>query len=314
MSPPSSEQQARAADDHTPTSVRVACVLYNNRLDEVWRCLRALFHTSDRALADPALDLSVIRIELGDGSSRRLITERDLVELRNAAPERVTVDYTWFRRNLHHSAGCNALAADAKEDAILFLNPDTYVAPTLLETMLRAMDDVRVAAVDARQIPCEHPKWFDPVYGDQSWASGACLLVRSGRFAEVGGFDAETFPSYVNDVDLSWRLRLNDGRVVHEPRAVVFHDKRLTPSAEVLPTASEVYAGTLARLLLATKFDRADVAEQTVAEIEQHGEPEHRRALAEFRRRQSAKALPGVLTGSAAVAEFTAGEYGRRRF
>lgn len=306
--------QPRSVDDATPTSVCVAIVLYENGLPEIWRGLRALFRTVELALADPTLDLRVVRIRVGDCSSTPLLADHDLSQLRGGRDERIAVEYEWFGRNLGHSRACNALAEGAAEDALLMLNPDTYVAPRLLAALLRRLAEPAVAAADARQIPCEHPKWFDPIVGDQSWASGACLLVRTAPFHAADGFDGDSFPSYVNDVDLSWRLRLAGGRVVHEPNAVVFHDKRLTAAAGVEPTAIEVYQGTLARLLLATKYGRADVVAETIAAVHAHGGSEHARAVRDFRVRDRAGLLPAALPAAAGVAEFTDGEYGRRRF
>jgi hypothetical protein len=305
---------ARSLDDATPTSVRVAIVLYENALDEMWRCLRSLVRSVERAGEDGTAAPNVVAISIGDCSAGPVIKDADLAALRKLAEHHATVDYTWFGRNLGHSAGCNALAADAPEDTLLFLNPDCYSSPRLVATLLSTMRDPLVAAVDARQIPCEHPKWFDPVTGEQSWASGACLLVRTPWFREAGGFDAEAFPSYVNDVDLSWRLRLAGGRVVHQPNAVVFHDKRLVESATVRPTQIELYEGLLGRLLLATRFERDDVVAETIELVTAHGSTEQQRAVAEFERRRRERVLPAALTGAGRVAEFVDGEYGRRRF
>jgi hypothetical protein len=295
----------------TPTSVRVAVVAYENPLDEMWRCLRSLVRSVELTAESEPFPVSV---RVGDCSGRATITDADLAALREMAGDRASIDYTWFGANLGHSAGCNTLAEDATEDALLLLNPDCYVSPRMLARLLPALRDPRVAAVDARQIPCEHPKWFDPVTGDQSWASGACLLVRTSWFREAGGFDAALFPSYVNDVDLSWRLRLAGGRVVHEPNAVVFHDKRLEGGATVRPTRIELYEGLLGRLLLATRYARADVVDETVELVDAHGSSEQRRAVAEFERRRRDGELPDPLADADRVAEFVDGEYGRRRF
>lgn len=313
-SPAGHPRRNRSIDDHTPTSVRVVIVLYGNTLDQVWRCVRALHRSVEHALDDTDSPLAVVRIDIGDCSNQALISPADLDDMRRMLDDRVNVEYCWFGRNFGHSAGSNALARNAKEDALLFLNPDTYVAPNLVSTLVRAMRKGDVAAADARQIPCEHPKWFDPVIGDQSWASGACLLVRTSFFREVGGFDAETFPSYVNDVDLSWRLRLHGGRVVHEPKAVVFHDKRLDTSAGVRPTPTEIHDGLLGRLLLATKYDRDDIVSETIDLVERHGTTEQQRAVREFERRRNAKELPRRITNASSIAQFIEGEYGPRRF
>lgn len=305
---------ARSTDDATPTSVRVAVVLYENPLEEMWRCLRSLVRSVERAAEDPSVAPNAVSVVLGDCSGGPMIKDADLAALQKMAQPYATVDYTWFGRNLGHSAGCNALAADAPEDALLFLNPDSYVSPRMIGRLLGAMRDPLVAAVDARQIPCEHPKWFDPVTGEQSWASGACLLVRTPWFREAGGFDATAFPSYVNDVDLSWRLKLAGGRVVHEPNAVLFHDKRLVESATVRPTRIELYEGMLGRLLLARRFAREDVVADTIELVTAHGSTEQQRAVAEFERRRRDGVLPDALAGADRVAEFVDGEYARRRF
>lgn len=305
---------SRSADDSTPTSIGVLVVLYGNTLTDVWRLVRSLRQTVRFAMADPVVAPNVVRISLGDCSDRPVLAESDLRELRASLPDRLTVDYRWFGANLQHSAGVNALAADALEDALLVVNPDTYAAPPMLAELLRAMHDADVGVVDARQIPCEHPKYYDPVVGDQSWASGACFLVRTSLFHAVGGFDARFFPSYVNDVDFSWRVRMQGARVVHQPAAVVFHDKRLDANAGVKPTRIEFYEGLLGRLLLATRFDRQDVVDDTIALVEKHGLAEQRRAVREFERRRTAAELPAVLAGADQVADFVGDEYGRRRY
>ncbi|CAL9660255.1 hypothetical protein SUDANB95_06945 [Actinosynnema sp. ALI-1.44] len=299
---------------NAPATLRVAVVLYRNDLGTVWRCVRALNRAVGMALDTPGLKLSSVSLALGDCSDRAVLSERDLGEIQENLDPRIKVDYTFFAANLGHSAGCNALAEGAAEDVLLLLNPDTYVAPTLVVHLLEALRDPTVAAVDGRQIPCEHPKYYDERRGDQSWASGACLAVRTAVYHEVGGFDAEWFPSYVNDVDLSWRIRLRGHRVVHEPKAVLFHDKRLDEQARVRTTAIEPYAGILGRLVLATRYGREDVVKETIDVMRVHGSEEQRRAVAEFEQLRAAGKLPEVVPNASDVAEFIDGEYGRRRF
>lgn len=304
----------RSVDDHTPTSVCITIVLYHNALEEVWRCVRAVRRSIDHVLTNGRPTLTSIRISVGDCSDQPIISESDVHALRAGLDPRATVSYQWFAKNLGHSAGSNVLARNAAEDALLFINPDTYMAPTSLAALLGSLRDPYVSAVDARQIPCEHPKAYDLIVGDQSWASGACLLVRSSRFHEIAGFDAETFPSYVNDVDLSWRLRLQNGRVVHQPTAVVFHDKRLDKNAGVQPTRTEVYQATLGRLLLATKYGRPDVATDTLKLVKEHGDPNQMRAVRDFERRRKSGALPAVVPEADNVAQFIDGDYARRLY
>ena len=306
----------RSPDDVTPTSVRVVVVLFGNDLAQIWRCVRAVARAAQHAVDHPRLGLNVVTVHLGDCSDRPVLCPTDVEDLADAVEldGRGSLDYRWFGQNLGHSAGCNELAAGAVEDALLLLNPDTYAAPTMLIELLGALRDPGVVAVDARQIPCEHAKFYDPVSGEQSWASGACMLVRTSWYQDVDGFDAGTFPSYVNDVDLSWRLRVGGGRIVHRPRAVVFHDKRLTRAGGVQPTATELHDGALGGLLLATKFGRPELARQTAAAIEAHGMSEQQRAVRRFEQLRRQDRLPESYPGGAEVAEFVGGDYGPRRF
>ena len=122
--------------------------------------------------------------------------------------------------------------------------------------------------VEAKQLPVEHPKDYHPVTGLTSWGSGAFSLVRRRVFELVGGFDEQTFFLYCDDVDLSWRIREAGYDVVHQPSAVVFHDKALTTSARWAPTEAERHFSAQASLLLAHKWSRDDVVEQLTAEFE----------------------------------------------
>ena len=111
-------------------------------------------------------------------------------------------------------------------------------------------DDARVAAWEARQLPYEHPKDYDPVSGDTPWCSGACVMVRRAAFDAVGGFDPAFF-LYCEDVDLSWRLRAAGWRLRYVPQASLRHFSYATPG-EVKP--AQLYGSTLGNLYLRTRF------------------------------------------------------------
>jgi hypothetical protein len=97
--------------------------------------------------------------------------------------------------------------------------------------------------------------------------------------------------------------------VMHVPSAVVFHDKRLGRNAGVAPTATEAYGGLLGRMILAGKYARPDVLDETIRSVEEHGDDHQRRALVEYERRRRAHELPIPITGAGDVAEFNRGEY-----
>jgi GT2 family glycosyltransferase len=139
----------------------------------------------------------------------------------------------------------NRAALHASGDYIVCLNPDADAQPDCLEQLAAVADsDPRVGLVGA-QILLEdgvtrnaganplHPTGISPSGGygepresgqprDVIIASGACFLVRTKLYRELGGF-VEDFFLYYEDVDLSWRARIAGQRVVYCPWAVVSH-------------------------------------------------------------------------------------------
>src|SRR4051812_17558346 len=183
-------------------------------------------------------DIGTLQLAIGDCSPSRRLTDDDVAALRESAGESIDeLSYEFFDANLGSSGGHNRLATAGASDYLVVMNPDTYPSPRLLVELLNGLDDPTVAVAEARQLPLEHPKLYDPVTGDTSWASTCCLLVRRSAFDAIDGFDHDHFPLYCDDVDFSWRVRLAGHRVVVAPLATVFHDKR--PKAGVVWVASD---------------------------------------------------------------------------
>ncbi|HEX3785192.1 MAG TPA: glycosyltransferase family 2 protein [Pseudonocardiaceae bacterium] len=292
--------------------VLAAMVLHQQSLEQVWRAFRPLVQSLH--LAKESGQLADAGIALGDCSPEPVLGTEAAADLHRYAEDKgVSFGYRPFNANLGHSLGCNELARGAQADVLLFVNPDTYCAPNAIGHLVTALADPWSAAADARQIPCEHPKEYFADTGEQSWASGFFLAVRRSAFEEVDGFD-RIFFTYGNDVDLSWRLRLRGYRVVHVPRAVVFHDKRLTERAEVVPTGTELHQGLLARFLLAHKYGRPDVVRELEQRLADTTLPQHRRALNDYHALAAAGSLPKPVKGGSTVADFRDGDYGPRRF
>jgi GT2 family glycosyltransferase len=128
------------------------------------------------------------------------------------------------RENLGFGGGCNRGAEHGTAPYILFLNPDTEVAPEMLARLVeRAVAELAVGLVDAAQEPIEIPKWRDAGSNYTDWCSGAAVLASRRAFEEVGRFDRFFHPAYCEDVDLSWRMWLAGWKCVHEPRARFVH-------------------------------------------------------------------------------------------
>ena len=182
----------------------------------------------------------------------------------------------------------------------------------MLGELLSPLDD-SVGIVEGRQLPLEHQKAYEPATGDTSWASGACSLVRREVFERTGGYD-EAFFLYCDDVDLSWRARLAGYRVVYQPHAACFHDKRLSAEAHEQPSDTEIFHSGLAGLLLAHKYSRPDLVESQLGHFMNSGVAAHGEIVAEFLARQREGHLPSPLDPGARVADFSTYAYAPLRF
>ena len=54
------------------------------------------------------------------------------------------------------------------------------------------------------------------------WATGACLMVRSQLYQDVGGLD-EDFFAHMEEIDLCWRIRLAGNALMMVPTSDVYH-------------------------------------------------------------------------------------------
>lgn len=160
--------------------------------------------------------------------------------------------------NLGFGDACNQGAAIARGEFVLFLNNDTAVVGDWLDVLVAALDeDARRGAVqpkllypDGRVNDAGGLVFRDGVavvYGKghlypsapeldvrraPDYASGACLLVRSAAFREVGGFDHRYSPAYYEDTDLSFALRAAGWTLLYEPAAVVIHVEGATAGTD----------------------------------------------------------------------------------
>jgi len=127
-------------------------------------------------------------------------------------------------KNLGFGKANNIGAKHAISECLFFLNPDTEIHEDAIRELMFCFenDGEDIALWELRQFPYEHPKYYNPVTLETSWSSAAACMVRKSAFTEIGGFDENIF-MYCEDVDLSWRLRLNGYKLKYVPKAIVYH-------------------------------------------------------------------------------------------
>lgn len=291
-------------------SLRVQSVLFKNEPGEI----RRAFEAACGSLGYAGSVISRWVIAYGDSSPSPVLDELAVSELAAAARERGgDFQYSFFGRNLGHGGGHNRLNETNTEDLLMILNPDGVLAPDTTERLVKAMTK-DTGVIDARQLPLEHPKEYDPVTGEASWSSLACALTPSEIFSRVGGIDHNTFFMYCDDVDYSWRVRLAGYKAQYCPQARMFHDKRLDPRGNFVAGDSEKYYSAEAALLLAYKYSRGDIVRDLRIAMSASSDPNALKAVKEFDRRQSEGLLPSQIDTEHSVAEFTRGTYGQHRF
>lgn len=150
-------------------------------------------------------------------------------------------------QNLGFAAGSNLGAQESTGDVLVFLNPDTVVAPGAIAQLARTLEDSSIAIAMARLRLLDEPEklnasgidvhvsgigwaagYGEPAdsvseVGEVPSASGSAMAIRAETFRTLGGFAEELF-MYLEDLELGWRARLAGYRVVVDPAADVFHE------------------------------------------------------------------------------------------
>jgi GT2 family glycosyltransferase len=290
-------------------TIGVQSVLYNTESKAIERAVAAVARSAELA----AKICPTVAIHYGDSSLRPCLDAQDLESLRQRYPL-VRIDYTFFGGNLGSARGHNELSKSNDAEIFLIQNPDVIVAPRLIETMATEFDTPGVGMVEAKQLPIEHPKEYDPQTGETGWSTTACTMIPAALFRELDGFDAESFFLYCDDVDFSWRVRLNGLKVIFQPAAVAFHDKRLTQEGRWVATAAERYYCLEAALFLSYKWSRSDITEPAVDYFLSSNDENMVRAARVFMKKKEDGRLPIPLDKTHSIGQFIDYRYARHRY
>ena len=158
-------------------------------------------------------------------------------------------------QNFGFAEGYNIALSKIDSEYFVLLNSDVEVSPNWLKPLIETLDnDSNIAAVQPKIRSQRNKSFFEYAgaaggfidkYGypfcrgrifdylekdtdqynniiDIFWASGACLVIRSNLYFEVGGLD-KSFFAHMEEIDLCCRLNARGYRLQCIPSSIVFH-------------------------------------------------------------------------------------------
>lgn len=208
---------------------------------------------NDLRLALPALektDYPDFEIVLNDNGSQ----DGTLAFVRTNHPGVKLID---TGENLGFGGGNNSGAKHATGEILAFINPDTTVEPGWLTALVRPLlADDKLGITTSKVLIMNPPDQINTCGNDVHFTgygylrgfresaasaftadesvfsmSGAAFAIRKSLYDRLAGFDAAFYPTYVEDTDLSWRVRLlgYDIRYIHA--SIIYHNYKAAFSA-----------------------------------------------------------------------------------
>lgn len=295
-------------------TLQVQSVIYHNEKASLERALTSLANAV-RVNRETTKELSAVTVCYGDASASPAYSPEEVNAIKTQFSPYFDFQYTYFNENTGSAKGHNLLGAACKSDHMLIMNPDVVVSPHLFGRMLEYLLDPTKNAgmVEAKQIPIEHPKEYDKKTLETDWATTACAMFPTELFHKLNGFDNQTFFLYCDDLDFSWRIRLEGKKIYYRPDCAVYHAKRLSAKGGWVPTSAEIYYSQESSLLMAYKWSNMERFETLYAQFSKDPGT-GAKVIAHFEKMKENGTLPQQLDPEGKVAKFFGDNYAKHRF
>lgn len=160
-----------------------------------------------------------------------------------------------FEKNYGYAEGYNRAISILEEyDNIILLNSDAAPKKGWIKPLEESLSQSNVVAVQPKILSESDPRKFEyagaaggyldcngypfcrgrifnTIEEDNGqydtadeifWASGAAIAVKRDAYLKVGGMDSLFF-AHMEEIDLCWRLKLEGGKIVYQPKSVIYH-------------------------------------------------------------------------------------------
>lgn len=179
-------------------------------------------------------------------------TDSSLAFLKSNFPEVRTIT---LNDNYGFAGGYNEALKEVEADYFVLLNSDVEVTSHWLEPLVQFLDSNQEYAacqpkvkdfsnkeqfeyagaaggfIDSLGYPYCRGRVFDTIEEDHGqydqpsdifWSTGACMIIRSKVYRELGGLDADFF-AHMEEIDLCWRIQSAGYKIKAIPSSVVYH-------------------------------------------------------------------------------------------
>lgn len=179
-------------------------------------------------------------------------TDGSLMVMKEEFPDVRTIV---LEKNFGFTGGYNKAFEQVESDLFVLINSDIEVTEGWLEPLVKWMEDHPECGACApklhswqdrdkfeyagaaggyidlfgypfcrgrvmKRLETDHGQYDSPA--DVFWATGACLMVRSSIYRELGGLD-DRFFAHMEEIDLCWRIQLAGYKVTVVPESMVYH-------------------------------------------------------------------------------------------
>lgn len=154
--------------------------------------------------------------------------------------------------NLGYPGGNNIGFEHAKGEYIVVVNPDTVADPKWLEELIKPLEEDPTISVTTSKILiyyqkerintcgnsthytgldfCKGLNRLSDMYAKKEMVgaiSGCSFAIRREMLEYIDGFDSDFF-LYLEDADLSWRVRFAGGNILYVPTSIIYHKFKLS--------------------------------------------------------------------------------------